>query len=49
MERISRASSALGAVDGKWASWVHQTPEMKGKEGRRDLGGADTKSGSYSS
>ena len=36
-------------MDAKWAVRVHQTQEMKGKEDTGDPGGADAKSGSYSS
>jgi len=37
------------AVEGKWGFPVHQTQEMKGKEGTGDPGGLDAKSGHYSS
>jgi len=43
------ATSASDAVEGKWAVRVHQTQEMKGKEGTGDPGGQETKSGCYSS
>jgi len=43
------ATSASDAVEGKWGVWVHQTQEMKGKEGTGDLGGPDAKSRRYSS
>ena len=37
------------AVEGKRGVRVHQTQEMKGKEGTGDPGGADAKSGGFSS
>jgi len=43
------ATSASDAVEGKWGVRVHQTQEMKGKEGTGDPGGPDAKSGRYSS
>jgi len=43
------ATSASDAVEGKWGFRVHQTQEMKGKEGTGDPGGPDAKSGRYSS
>jgi len=36
-------------VQGKWGVRVHQTQEMKGKEGTGDQAGQDAKSGRYSS
>jgi len=42
------ATSASDAVAGKWGVRVHQTQEMKGKEGTGDPGGQDAKSGRYS-
>jgi len=43
------STSASDKVAGKWGVWVHQTQEMKGREGTGDLGGQDAKSGRYSS
>jgi len=43
------ATSASDAVEGKWGVRVHQTQEMKGKEGMGDPEGPDAKSGRYSS
>jgi len=43
------ASSALDALEGKWGVRVHQTQEMKGKEGSGDLAGREAKSGLASS
>ena len=43
------ATSASDAVEGKWGVRVHQTQEMKDKEGTGDLGGPDAKTGRYSS
>jgi len=43
------AATSASDVEGKWGVWVHQTQEMKGKEGTGDLGGQDAKSGRYSS
>ena len=34
-------------MEGKWGVRVHQTQEMKGKEGTGDPGGPDAKSGRY--
>jgi len=48
-ERGGAATSASDAVEGKWGVRVHQTQEMKGKEGTGDPGGLDAKSGRYSS
>jgi len=39
----------LDALAQMWGVQVHQTQEMKGKEGMGDLGGPDTKSGQYCS
>jgi len=36
-------------VEGKWGVPVHQTKEMKDKEGTGDPGGLEAKSGRYSS
>jgi len=36
-------------MEGKWGIQVHQTQEMKGKEGTGDPRGQDAKSGRYSS
>jgi len=36
-------------MEGKWGVWVHQTQEMKGKEGTGYPGGQDAQSGRYSS
>ena len=36
-------------MQGKWGVRVHQTQEMKGKEGTGDQAGQDAKSGRYSS
>ena len=43
------ATSASDAVGGRWGVRMHQTQEMKGKEGTGDPGGLDTKSGHSSS
>jgi len=43
------ATSASDAVEGQWGVRVHQTQEMKSKEGTGDPGGPDAKSGRYSS
>jgi len=47
--RGGAATSMSDAVEGKWAIRVHQTQQMKGKEGAGDLGGPDAKSRYYSS